>query len=119
MQMDFFVDTQIIGRATLTLSGDLDLLSRPALEGALDRLLGSDAELLIVDLREVEFMDSTGLHLVVQAHQRAHAAGRRLVLVRGSEHVQRLFDLTGVTDSLTIVGSPEEVLVVDQGPGPS
>jgi anti-sigma B factor antagonist len=89
------------------------------LERALASLLDSDAELMIVDLRGLEFMDSTGLHVLIQAHQRLHDTGRRLALVRAREQVQRLFDLTGVSDTLTIVDSPEELVEVDPAPGPS
>ena len=118
MQSNFFVDTHIIGRTImLALSGELDLLSGPGLARVLERLPESEAELIVVDLRGLEFMDSTGLHLLVQAQQTAHESGRRFVLIRGSDHVQRLFDLTGVTDGLTIVDSPDELFEVDQAPG--
>jgi anti-anti-sigma factor len=58
-------------------------------------------------------MDSTGLHLLVQAQQQAQEAGRRFALIRGAEPVQRLFDLTGVAEGLTIVDSPHELFEVD------
>jgi anti-sigma B factor antagonist len=120
MQSDFRIETHTIGRATtLALSGELDLLSSPSLRRAMDELPGSDAELILVDLRGLQFMDSTGLHLLVQAQRQAHAAGRRFALIRGSDQVQRLFDLTGVADALTIVDSPEGLLEVDQAPGAS
>ncbi|MBV9806354.1 MAG: STAS domain-containing protein [Solirubrobacterales bacterium] len=118
MQSDFLVDIRISRRATtVTISGELDLLSAPALERALERLPESEAELIIVDLRGLEFMDSTGLHLLVQAQQKAHESGRRFALIKGGEQVQRLFELTGVTENLTIVDSPDELLEVDQAPG--
>lgn len=118
MQSDFLVDTHTGGHAaTLTVSGELDLLASPVLERALAPLLDSDVELIIIDLRGLEFMDSTGLHVLIQAHQRMHDAGRRLALVRARKPVQRLFDLTGLTDGLTIVDSPEDALEVDQAPG--
>jgi anti-anti-sigma factor len=120
MQSDFLVDTQTTGRAvTLTLRGELDLVSSPILEGALDVACESGAELILVNLRQVEFMDSTGLHLLVTAQQRAHDSGRRFAVVRGGEHVQRLFDLSGIGDLLQVVDSPDELLEVDQTPGPS
>jgi anti-anti-sigma factor len=79
------VDIHTTPRAvTLTMTGELDILSSPSLEFALARLLDSDAELVIVDLRRLEFMDSTGLHVLIQAHQRMHDAGRRLAVVRGA-----------------------------------
>lgn len=110
MEKNFLVETNRNGRTTtMTLSGELDLVSSPELEHALNHALDSDAELVAVDLRRLEFMDSTGLHLLVQAQQRAQETGRRLVLIRGSEQVQRLFDLTGVAEILTIVDSPQEL----------
>ena len=111
MTIDFAVRTHTIGRArTLALAGELDLVSSPALRHALDDAAGSDAELIIVDLRGLEFMDSTGLHALVNAQQQMEELGRRFALVRGGQNVQRLFELTGVTDGLTIVESPEELL---------
>jgi anti-anti-sigma factor len=120
MQSDFVVDTQTTGRAmTLTLSGELDLVSSPILRQSLDRANEADAELIVVDLRKLEFMDSTGLHLLVTAQQRAHDSARRFAVVRGGEHVQRLFDLSGIGDLLQVVDSPDGLLEVDQTPGPS
>lgn len=120
MQTDFQVDIQTTGRAvTLALSGELDLVSSPTLAQALDDAHGSPAELIFVDLRRLEFMDSTGLHLLVTAQQRAHDAGRRFVVVRGGEQIQRLLTLSGVGDLLRVVDSPEELYEVDQTPGPS
>ena len=110
MKSDFAVYTHTAGRATtLALTGELDLLSSPALEQELDAVTESEAELIIVDLRELEFMDSTGLHVLVHAQQRMQDLGRSLALIRGGEAVQRLFDLTGVSDGLTIVDSPDDL----------
>jgi anti-anti-sigma factor len=58
-----------------------------------------------------KFMDSTGLSILVEAHQRAVDAGRRFGLVKGSAQVQRLLALTGVAERLTLVDAPEELLV--------
>jgi anti-sigma B factor antagonist len=118
MRSDFRIETQTVGRAsTLTLSGELDLLSSPILEQELGHVLASDAELVVVDLRQLAFMDSTGLHVVVAAQQRLQESGRRLALIRGGVQVQRLFELTGLGEILTIVNSPDELVEVDQAPG--
>lgn len=110
MKSDFAVHTHATGPATtLALTGELDLLSSPELARALDEVAASDVELVIVDLRGLEFMDSTGLHVVVQGQQRMHELGRRYALIRGGEMVQRVFDLTGVSDALTIVDSPDDL----------
>lgn len=94
----------------ISVSGELDLASSPALEEELDRVAASGTGLVIVDLRELEFMDSTGLSVLVKAHQRAEEQGKRFGLVNGSQQVQRLLTLTGVADRLTLVNAPEELL---------
>jgi anti-anti-sigma factor len=119
MQSDFAVHTHITERSvSLALSGELDIVSSPALEQAVAELTGSDVDLVVVDLRGLDFMDSTGLHVLLQAHQQAQDLGRGFALIRGPEQVQRLFDLTGLTETLTIVGSPEELLEVEADPAP-
>jgi anti-sigma B factor antagonist len=91
-------------------SGELDLASSPALQEELDRVATSEAQLLIIDLRALDFMDSTGLSVLVRAHQRAEEQGRELAMVKGPQQVQRLLSLTGVADRLTLADSPEELL---------
>ncbi|MBV9803610.1 MAG: STAS domain-containing protein [Solirubrobacterales bacterium] len=110
MQSNFAVETHITGGVVrLALSGELDLVSTPALERAMDELT-PEVELIIIDLRAVEFMDSTGLHGVLRAQQRAHDSSQRFALIRGGDQVQRLFELTGVAEGLTIVDSPGELV---------
>jgi anti-sigma B factor antagonist len=91
-------------------SGELDLASGPELESELDQLNGPDTNLVVIDLRRLEFMDSTGLSILVRAHQRLASEGCEMGLVRGSQQVQRLLDLTGVADRLRLVDAPEELL---------
>ncbi len=82
----------------------------PKLEQRLDEVWASDAELLVIDLRELEFMDSTGLSIIVGAQQRLGDSGRKLSVVKGPPQVQRLLDLTGVSERLQLVDTPEQVL---------
>jgi anti-anti-sigma factor len=96
----------------LRLIGELDLASSPALEQALERTRGCDAELVIVDLRELDFMDSSGLNVLVKAHQHAQESGTRFALVRGRSHVQRLLSITGLDERLMVVDSSDELLSV-------
>jgi anti-anti-sigma factor len=55
---------------------------------------------VILDLSELTFIDSSGLHVIVTAHARLADAGRRLTLVPGCHQVQRIFELTGIEDRL-------------------
>lgn len=99
------------GRAAIiAVRGELDLATSPELEAQLRKVWDSGNEQLVIDLRELEFMDSTGLSIIVMAHQRLSDEGRQLSIVRGSQQVQRLLDLTGVSERLQLVDTPEEIL---------
>ena len=114
MQSNFNVDVHNGQRAVvIEVSGELDLASSPALEQELERCSGSEAEVVIVDLRKLEFMDSTGLSVLVRAHQRATEGGSRFGIVKGPPQVQRLLDLTGVARRLTMADSADELLGKD------
>jgi anti-anti-sigma factor len=111
VQSQFRVDVRNEGRAAVVVvSGELDLASGPELEQVIERVRGTATELLVIDLRELDFMDSTGLSIIVKAHQRFVEDGRRIGLVRGTAQVQRLLDLTGVADRLPLIDTPEELL---------
>jgi anti-anti-sigma factor len=92
----------------LKLFGELDVASSAVLEDELARM--DSGELVIVDLRELEFIDSSGIGVLVRAHQKAHAEGRRFALVQGEGQVAQLLQLTGLADQLTVVGAPAELL---------
>jgi anti-sigma B factor antagonist len=111
VQSQFRVDVRREEGATvLAVSGELDLASSPVLEERLDEVFGSDSDVVILDLRELDFMDSTGLSVVVKAHQAAEAGERQLCLVKGPPQVQRLLSLTGVAERLRVLDTPEDVL---------
>ncbi len=111
MQSDFRVEMRREGEtATIVVSGELDLASGPQLEAELERVFTPQTRLLVVDLRGLEFMDSTGLSILVRGHQRLTSEGCEMGLVRGSSQVQRLLDLTGVAERLRLVDQPEELL---------
>ena len=98
------------GIALVRLSGELDLLATSDLEPELERLTEeAGIDVIALDLRELEFMDSSGLRLVVLTERALRADGRRLVLVRGSQPVQRVFEITRMTDRLEFVDAPEHV----------
>jgi anti-anti-sigma factor len=111
MQSNFRVDVRSEnGTPLLSVRGELDLASSPVLEQELERVATATPSLVIIDLRELDFMDSTGLSVLIRAHQRAQESGHRLGIVNGSRQVRRLLSLTGVSDRLTIVERPEDLL---------
>jgi anti-anti-sigma factor len=96
--------------AVVALTGELDLSGAALLEGEIDRLLGdSGVATIVLDLRTLDFMDSSGLRLVVVTDMRARGAGRRFALVRGGETVHRVFELTRMSDRLDFVADPDAV----------
>jgi anti-anti-sigma factor len=81
-------------RLVLTLRGELDLGSGPRLRCELLEAESARCDGLVVDLRRLAFMDSAGLHVLLDAHKRARKNGRRFALLRGPREVQRTFELT-------------------------
>lgn len=89
--------------------GDLDLATVGALDGALRRAEES-YELVVLDLRQVPFMDSSGLHALIAADLRMRERGGRLVIVQGGDQIRRLLGLTGADKQLEVVEDPAEAL---------
>jgi anti-sigma B factor antagonist len=88
----------------VAVSGELDLSSALTFDEELRRIEEHCASpLLVLDLRSLKFMDSTGLRLILSAHSRAINHGRKLAIVQGGEVVRRIFRLTGVHERLNFV----------------
>jgi anti-sigma B factor antagonist len=86
---------------TVELEGELDLETARELDRQLAAIDATRLERLVIDMRGVTFMDSTGLASIVRAYQTAEKSGYAVVLRRGSNQVQRLFALTGVDERLS------------------
>jgi anti-anti-sigma factor len=96
-------------RLRVALEGELDIVNAPNLEEELTAAQADSVDTLILDLRDVTFIDSTGLRAVLAADERARSAGARLVVVRGAEAVHRVFTLTQLDQRLEIVDDPDSV----------
>jgi anti-sigma B factor antagonist len=86
----------------LVVRGELDIASNPQLEEALERVLRSDAELVVLDLGGLQFMDVASLRVLVGAHKQAQQSSKRLVLVNVGGQIRRLLTLTKVIDVLSV-----------------
>ena len=91
--------------AWIWVRGELDLAGAPTLKRALDESQDR-AQLVILDLRDLTFMDASGLHVIIDADTRARRCRQRLVLVRGPAPIDRLLELVGVSGRLEIVDLP-------------
>jgi anti-sigma B factor antagonist len=90
-----------LAAAWVHVAGELDIATAPQLERTL-RETQQQARLVVLDLRELTFMDSAAVHTIVTASINARQHGRRLVLLRGSPNVDRMFTLTGSSDAVEI-----------------
>ena len=91
------------GAVHIALSGELDISTAPQLEDDLRRVEAERPECIVLDLRQLSFMDSTGLRLLIMADARAREEGRRLVIGRGNEMIQRVMRLTRLDERLEFV----------------
>jgi anti-sigma B factor antagonist len=83
--------------------GELDIATVDKLRAEVSRLRESGFTNLVLDLRGVRFLDSTGLRLVLELDAAAQEAGHELALIRGSAVVQRIFEVTQVSDRLKFI----------------
>jgi anti-sigma B factor antagonist len=90
-------------RATIALRGELDMSGVDRARQAIEEAESGDATLLVLDLSELDFVDSTGLEVMLRAARRAREDGRRLIVTRPSRYVRRLLELTAIDQSLDIV----------------
>ena len=91
------------GVVRIALSGDLDVSTAPSVEERLVELEDGGAERVILDLRSLDFIDSTGLSLLINADRRARRAGRRVTIVSGTGAPRRILETTGLKGRLDIV----------------
>ena len=83
--------------------GTLDLHGAPDFDREVDRLLRGDTREILVDLRQIEFMDSIGLRSLVRAHRVALRAGVPLWVVRGEGPVTQILRMTGLDVTLPLI----------------
>jgi anti-anti-sigma factor len=93
----------------IELEGELDLAGATALEQELAQPDADAARAVVLDLRGVDFMDSSGLRVIAMTLQRSQELGRRFALVPGAAQVMRVFDITRMRERLEFVADPREV----------
>jgi anti-sigma B factor antagonist len=91
----------------LSAAGEIDTLTAPELQASVVEALAGAGEVLVVDLSGVTFLSSAGLSVLVQAHQQAKELGRDVRIVTNASSA-RVFQLTGLTDTLNLFESLAE-----------
>jgi anti-anti-sigma factor len=87
----------------VTLEGELVFGRALTFDEVLRKSEERDATYIVLDLRELTFLDSAGVSMLLAARRRAARAGRRIVIVEGPPAVRRLFAIAGLADAFEIV----------------
>src|SRR3954447_13267028 len=107
---DFAVHVEQRGNVYVVVpAGELDLGTVDDVREAVEARPDGCSQ-LVLDLRRLTFFDTSGMRLVVEAMQHAEREGHSLTLVRGSDAVQRLFQVAGIEDRLPFVDDPRDAL---------
>jgi anti-sigma B factor antagonist len=93
----------------VALIGELDIAEAPGVAETLAEIERGRPPLLVLDLRRLSFLDSSGLRLILEADVRARAEGRRLFVVRGPDAVHRVFSISLLDKRLDFVDDPSEI----------
>lgn len=89
----------------LHIAGELDVLTAPKLASELNAILRRSTQNVVVDLRQADFIDSAGLHILMNAHRRLARRSRRLAVVCKPGPVRRAFELAKLTETLGVIPS--------------
>jgi anti-anti-sigma factor len=100
------------GVCTISVFGELDLSTAPELEGPLQQALAGGEGSVLIDLSRCEFIDSTGIALIVRAWQQLDSSGngRSLVICSQNEQVRRVLEITGLELSIPVHTTKDEAL---------
>ena len=101
-------DAAVGGAPGVAVRGEVDVSSVPALVDALDAAIRTSEGAFVIDLCDVEFLDSSGLSALMRARALLGRDERQLAVVCPPGAVRRLFDLAGVADLLVLYDSRDE-----------
>jgi anti-sigma B factor antagonist len=94
--------------AVVRVTGELDLATVTSLRNELQRALATSSRRIVVDLRALDFLDSTGIHALAQAHERCRSSRRQFTLLLADGVVRRTLEVCGMLEVLDHV-APEAV----------
>jgi anti-sigma B factor antagonist len=100
------------GYELLAIEGEIDIATSPRLIASLNEVVTDSAAGMVVDLSAVEFMDSTGLALLVRAQRRMRKRGRGFAVVCPDGPVRRIFEITDMVGTLGVSPTREAALGV-------
>ncbi len=109
--MDFDVETtERDGVNVLTLRGEIDVYTAPQLRQTIVDLVDGGVTKIVVDMRMVEFLDSTGLGVLVEGLRRIKSKDGDLSIVATQDKILKIFDITGLNRAFSLHASVEEAM---------
>ena len=101
--MNLTIDIEEVNsQAIMTLKGEIDIYTAAKLKKDLNDLVSEQKSDVIVDLKDVTYMDSTGLGTFISALKHSEKAGSKLRLIRANDRLFRLFKVTGLDDVIDV-----------------
>jgi anti-sigma B factor antagonist len=94
-------------RAVLSLEGELDMATAELLQQAVEGADVQEAPMVVLDLQQLQFLDSTGLRSLLSVLERCRERRQEFAVTPGSQQVQRLLGVTGVAKHLHIIAADE------------
>ncbi|MEA2479769.1 MAG: anti-sigma factor antagonist [Thermoleophilaceae bacterium] len=99
--------------------GEIDLATAGILKTCLEGALAADKRHVIVDLEDVDFIDSTGLGVLLSVERRLQAGGGTLIVACPNEGVRKVFEITGLDQVLSLQASRKDALLLAQSFAPT
>ena len=96
--------------SVIALRGEIDVYTAPLLRQKIVDLVDEGALNIVVDMEKVDFLDSTGLGVLVEGLKRVKTRGGTLSLVATQDKILKIFDITGLNKAFPIFGSRDEAL---------
>ncbi len=110
-------DQNVDGWTVVAASGEIDVAAAPVLREQLVKLINDGTTKMVIDIENVDFIDSTGLGVLVGAIRRARSAGGDVRLVCTNSRLLKVFDVTGLDEVFTIEATVDDAVAASSGRG--
>lgn len=101
---------EVDGYSVIEVTGEVDVHTAPDLDAKLTEVVAGGSNALIVDLSAVEFMDSTGLGVLVKALKHVRENGGSLAVVTATDRISKVFRITGLDAAIGLYDSVDEAV---------
>ncbi|NLS44349.1 MAG: anti-sigma factor antagonist [Firmicutes bacterium] len=105
------VKTRIVGNVlVVNVLGELDLNTAPNFRSAIEKELGPNPDItdILLIMKDITFMDSSGLGVILGSHKRLNAYGGEIIIAAPSPQVRKVFELSGLIRVISVYGTEDE-----------